>query len=267
MVTGRSERTCLLCGRSFTGRTFLCRDCSERLKVEKMTAEEQQRFYSELDKAYPERSNTYGSYNRPDALIEAVKRLPRHVRILEVGSGGGFLGRELADLGFTDIVLTDVTESATLQASIRVPEALVVLADGEHLSFADGAFDVVISSDVIEHLQDPGRHIDEVRRLLTPHGLYFCKTPNRLMAEAFYRLAGLHDSHVWHPSMFSPAELREALEERGFEVRFLSPKHLTNAQLAKLPASRVTKPLARKLPVNKAPLEIRPHLEVIARKV
>lgn len=266
MVTGRSDRQCLLCGRPFTGKTFLCRECSDRYRTEPMPFEVRQHFYAELDRAYPERSNTYGSYNRPLALIEAIQRLPRHVRILEVGAGGGFLGRELADLGFSDLTLSDVTESAAQQTMIRVPEALHVLADAEQLPFRDTSYDVVISSDVIEHLPDAGQHLDEVSRVLVPKGLYLCKTPNRLLADAFYRLAGLHDSHVWHPSMFSPAELRQALAQRGFETRFLTPSRLTDAQLAKLPARRLSAPLARRAPIDRAPLAIRPHLEVIARK-
>jgi 2-polyprenyl-3-methyl-5-hydroxy-6-metoxy-1,4-benzoquinol methylase len=265
MVVERSARTCLLCGAAFEGRTFLCRECSDRYRGSEVPFEVRQRFYQELDYAYPERSNTYDVYNRPEALLAAIARLPRDVAILEVGAGGGFLLRDLVELGFSDLTGTDITETAVQQLNFRVPEAAVVMADAAALPFKPATFHTVVSSDVIEHLPDVERHLSEVARVLRPGGLYFIKTPNRVAANAYYRLRGLHDSYFWHPSMFTAHELRAALARHGLEMRSLHPPHLTSAQLVKLPGPPVLRPLAARLPLLFIPSFLWPHLEVVAK--
>lgn len=250
----------------FTGRTFLCRECSDRYRGRDVPFEVRQRFYQELDFEYPDRSNTYDVYNRPDALLAALMRLPRHVAILEVGAGGGFLLADLRDAGFTDLTGSDITETAVGEIARRVPEADVVLADASRLSFLPEVFDVVVSSDVIEHLPDVDAHFASVARILKPGGLYFIKTPNRLVAEAYYRVRGLHDSYFWHPSMFTADELSGALARYGLEMRALKPQHVTEAQLVKLPGGSVLRPFLSRLPVEYIPAGMRPHLEVVARK-
>ena len=266
VVVDRSRRNCLLCRKRFEGRTFLCRDCSDQYRDREIPFAVRQRFYQELDFEYPERSNTYDIYNRPDAIVDALLRLPRHVAILEIGAGGGFLLEELRDAGFTDLTGSDITETAASEMSYRVPEADAVLADAERLGFLPEVFDVVVGSDVIEHLPDVDSHLESVARILKPGGLYFIKTPNRLVAEAYYRLRGLHDSYFWHPSMFTPSELRAKLAEHGMEMRMLKPQRVTEAQLVKLPGGDMLRSLATRAPVERLPAGLRPHLEVVARK-
>lgn len=266
MVFNASLRNCLLCNRAFRGRTFLCRECSDRYRREPPTLEVRRHFYEMLDIEFGERSNTYGEWNEPAALMRVIDRLPRHVRLLEIGAGGGFLGRRLVDLGFQDVTLLEVSDTAAAEIQRRVPEAYLVIADAERLPFKAGVFDVVISSDLLEHLPDASEHINEVVRVLDGTGLYLIKTPNRLIAEPFYRALDIHDAHFWHPSMFSPSELRRELDRAGMDAHFMRPQHLTGAQLAKLPVQPMTAPIAGRLPLDLVPHNLHPHLEVVARK-
>jgi SAM-dependent methyltransferase len=55
---------------------------------------------------------------------------------------------------------------------------LEVLRGGMDLPVADGAADVVIMSEVIEHLVDPDAAVAEVRRVLRPGGSLLLSTPN-----------------------------------------------------------------------------------------
>jgi SAM-dependent methyltransferase len=229
--------------------------------------EVRRRFYEALDLAYPQRSNTYGAYNAPVALLRVFERLPRSVRILEIGAGGGFLGQQLSMLGFEHLTLTDFTATTLAELRTRAPGANVVEADASTLPFPDATFNVVVSSDVIEHLEPVEDHLAEVARVLQPGGLYLLKTPNRRLAEAFYRLRGLHDSYFWHPSMLAPGELRELFGRYGFALRFLRAPNLTGAQLAKLPGPQALRALAARLPLGWLPPAVQPHLEVVARLI
>jgi SAM-dependent methyltransferase len=266
MVVDRSSRACLLCGRTFVGRTFLCRKCSDRYRGTDIPASVRRRFYEALDEQYSSRSNTHGAWNEPVVLLREIGRLPRDAHVLELGAGGGFLGAELHRLGFTRLTLSDFTATALAALRERTPGALLVGADGARLPFRDAAFDVVISNDVIEHIPEVETHIAEVARVLAPGGRYFIKTPNRLMAEAYYRLRGLHDAYFWHPSMFSPEELRDTFARHGFGMRLLAQPRLTGAQIAKLPGPRALRPVAARVPLGWLPPLLRPHLEAVATK-
>ncbi len=266
MVVEWSSRRCLLCRGVFDGRTFLCRECSDRYRQGAVPASIRQQFYEALDREYPMRSNTYGSYNEPTGLLRAIDRLPRNVRILELGAGGGHLGMTLAGMGFTRITLSDFTTTTLAAIRQRLPQIEVVSADASSLPFDAGAFEVVITTDVIEHLPDVDEHLAEVSRVLVPDGVYLVKTPNRLMADAYYRLRDMHDSYFWHPSMFSPGELRCTFRGYGFETRMIPAARLTGAQLAKLPGPAALRQIAGHLPLGWVPVALQPHLEVIAKK-
>lgn len=266
MVVERSERRCLLCDRSFEGRTFLCRACSDRYRHQPVPVDVRRRFYEVLDRTYPDRSNTYGAYNEPAGLLRAVSRLPRDACILELGAGGGFLGVTLWQMGFQNLTLSDFTSTTLHELQARVPEARLVSTDAAGLPFADASFEAVISSDLIEHIPNVETHIAEVARVLVPGGLYLVKTPNRRIAEVYYRLRGMHDSYFWHPSMFSPDEIREVFRRHGFQSRFLAHPRLTGAQLAKLPGPPALRWLLARIPLAWIPVALQPHLEVVARK-
>jgi ubiquinone/menaquinone biosynthesis C-methylase UbiE len=221
-------------------------------------------FYEALDRAYPARSNTHGSWNYPAAIMRELERAPRVARVLELGAGGGFLGAELARHGFQRLTLSDLTTTALAALRERAPTAQLVCADAERLPFATASFDIVISSDLLEHLPDAETHLAEVARVLRAGGRYYLKSPNRRMAEAYYRLRGLHDAYFWHPSMVTPRELRDACARHGLRLRLLTPQRLTGAQLAKLPGPTALRSLAGRLPVGWLPVALGPHLEAVA---
>jgi SAM-dependent methyltransferase len=269
VVVERSRRTCLLCGATFEGRTFLCRACSDRYRDAPVPLEVRKQFYEALDAAYPARSNTHGEWNAPVALLRELDKLPRSARLLELGAGGGFLGAELSSRGFERLVLTDLTGTAQTALRSRVPDALFAAVDAARLPFRAATFDAVVSSDLIEHLprEDVERHLSDVARVLVPGGSYFLKTPNRYLAQAFYRARGLHDSYFWHPSMFSPRELSRALARHGMQVRFVAQPRLTGAQLAKLPGPARLRSVAGHVPIGVLPVIARPHLEAVATRL
>uniref|UniRef100_A0A7C1X6J2 Class I SAM-dependent methyltransferase n=2 Tax=Thermomicrobium roseum TaxID=500 RepID=A0A7C1X6J2_THERO len=263
MVVERSHRECVLCGAFFTGRSFLCRTCSARYRRERPSRQLRRQFYEGVDRLYPGWANTYGSYNPPLGLLRVLDRLPRTARILELGCGGGALLRELAARGFHELVGLDLARTALAEARQRQTPASLVLAEAERLPFLDRSFDIVLAADLIEHVDDVEEHLAEVARVLREGGQYLVKTPNRPLAEAYYRLVGLDDYPFWHPSLLSPGELRTVFARHGFTVTFVPQPGLTPAQLRKIP-SRFLRRIAQQLPVSCLPVWLRPHLEVVA---
>ena len=89
------------------------------------------------------------------------------LRILDVGCGDGvaisFMRKHLNP----DVRLygAEPDEEALEVAKKRNPQAHFVQADAESLPFEDNYFDLVISTDVIEHVNDPGKMLAEIRRV------------------------------------------------------------------------------------------------------
>jgi 2-polyprenyl-6-hydroxyphenyl methylase/3-demethylubiquinone-9 3-methyltransferase len=100
-------------------------------------------------------------------------------RVLDIGSGGGFLAATLSDAGF-DVIGIDPEVAAVREAAMHVG-ATFVLAVGEKLPFADGSFDSVVCSEVLEHVQDPAVVIAEASRVLRPGGVFVFSLPNRTL--------------------------------------------------------------------------------------
>lgn len=95
------------------------------------------------------------------------------LRILDVGTGGGYFARLLAAAGH-DVTGVDADENAIATARSRAerdgvrPEFLVM--DNHHLDFPDDSFDLVVSRNVVWTLYDPAAAYLEWKRVLRPGG-------------------------------------------------------------------------------------------------
>jgi len=171
------------------------------------------------------------------AEIDALAAdLPRPgARILEIGAGTGRQAAELAQAGYA-------VEAIEIPDSNYAQERLFPLTDydGRHIPFPDASFDVVFSSNVLEHVPDLPQIHREIRRVLRPDG--FCL---HVLPTASWRL--------WTSLSAFPA----ALQHVGALGRELKPHGApTAAELRRL--ARVWRRAARHLG---APLVQRRHGE------
>ena len=117
---------------------------------------------------------------------------------LDVGTGPGYVAVELARrrpglrvVGL-DLAAHMVRHAAGRGARAALDDrALWPQGDGHRLPFADGSFDLVVSSFALHHWRDPLRVFDEVARVLAPGGRFYladvCREPSlfqRLFAYA-----------------------------------------------------------------------------------
>ena len=70
--------------------------------------------------------------------------------------------------------------------------------DAERLSFADETFDLVVSCDVLEHMNDPSAALCEVGRVLKPGGTALLTFPMDLSCDRNQRRAEIVDGSVRH---------------------------------------------------------------------
>ncbi len=97
-------------------------------------------------------------------------------RALVVGCGDGHEAVVVADHFDAEVVGIDLAgdfdPAAAERADLRV-------MDATDLAFGDDTFDLVYSFHALEHIDDPERALQEMRRVLKPKGVYCIGTPNR----------------------------------------------------------------------------------------
>ncbi len=98
-------------------------------------------------------------------------------RILEIGSGGGFALESLSDIGPgyfpLDIPLGNLKK---IKDKATIP-IFPVCADGYSLPFQSGVHDLVIMSEVLEHIAEPLPVLQEIQRVLKKDGIYIVSVP------------------------------------------------------------------------------------------
>ena len=114
------------------------------------------------------------------AYEEAARRLVASSRVLEVGCGGGYGAQLMASRGFR-VTAVDPSMQAVRYSATRYPTVRFAAASGTTLPFAEGAFDAVVSMQVIEHIDDARAYLRELRRIVRPGGQIVLTTPNRAL--------------------------------------------------------------------------------------
>jgi len=96
------------------------------------------------------------------------------LQILDVGCGDGVISEPLMKMG-NFIAGVELPTVATLAHKCNVSS--VMAGDAETLAFAQDTFDLVVASEVVEHLWAPEIFLNEAYRVLKPHGYLIVETP------------------------------------------------------------------------------------------
>ena len=112
------------------------------------------------------------------ATLVSVVAAHRPRRVLDVGCGNGSLTLPVAFLG-VDVVGTDVDSASieTCRARNSFAHARFVRTDGS-LSEIEGTFDLILCSEVLEHLEDPDALLTAMCAKLAPGGRILITIPN-----------------------------------------------------------------------------------------
>ncbi|MEO6571788.1 MAG: class I SAM-dependent methyltransferase [Ilumatobacteraceae bacterium] len=153
-------------------------------------------------------------------------------RVLDVGSGFGRHVYECArrgahvvalDYAADEVIRTRDTLAAMVDADEITSDKLVgvLRGDARRLPFPDASFDVVITSEVLEHLQDDVAAIDEMVRVLAPGGRFAATVPAWFPEMVNWRLSDEYHapkSVGGHVRIYAKTELRAKLRSAGLDV-------------------------------------------------
>lgn len=130
-------------------------------------------------------------------------------RALDVGCGMGGNTAVLRDLGWSTVGL-DYSPASVEAAQAR--GLSLVRGDARRLPFPDETFDLVLSTDAWEHVDDHEAAAAEAHRVLNPGGTLFVAVP------AGMDLWSDHDVALGHHRRYDREELVELVERHGFRV-------------------------------------------------
>ncbi len=180
------------------------------------------RYYSRAESKILQRAREQLYQERDmDPLVRRLEEICGTLdglRVLEVGSGSGSRAVAVALRGaeVAGIEPSEAGVEASRLRAARYPgiEAQFQVGVGERLPFPDGSFDLVFSTEVLQHVQDLSRTIAETARVLRPGGHCYHEGPNNLYPYEF------HYRMFWLPLM------PKSLGKLYARVRGKDPRHL-----------------------------------------
>lgn len=152
----------------------------------------------------------------------ACVKLAGHIKgnILDVGCGQGSLIKEIIScFPHVSVFGCDVSFELCRISAKRNPGAIIIQSDAENLSFADGYFDFVFMTEVLEHLLNPVKALQEISRVLKASGSFLLTVPNRdwLLYERYKKTREIYQpvDDYW----FNFEEVRSLLLVNNFVIK------------------------------------------------
>ena len=150
--------------------------------------------------------------------------MPAGRRVLDIGCGTGSATLIVNQGKKNDVVCIEPDPERAARAQARQLHVHVGSLD-ESFNRLYGQFDVVMMSDVLEHLPDPSTMLESIHTTLAPDGILLLSVPNvahwsvrlSLLVGSFeYAPTGIRDAT--HLRWFTARTIRRLVEESGFEV-------------------------------------------------
>lgn len=184
-------------------------------------------------------------FKRLDFIVNSINDLEKKdAYILDIGCGNGNISLALGALGYNVLgVDIDMVSIANATALNKFENVRFEVSDANTFSINDN-FDVIICSEVLEHLEQPWELVKSIYRILKPGGLLVATVPNgqgprevlvtRPMLwlhdkelgrpiDAFKRLLGYTNTtlqsaneDLTHTQFFSVSTFRKLIETAGF---------------------------------------------------
>jgi len=136
------------------------------------------------------------------AMLKNIKKRP--LKILDVGCADGYLlNKIIQKINTNKINLygVDISQNRVNLAQKRLKNnnnVYLSCANAERLPYQNNQFDIIISIETLEHLIDPDKAIQEMKRILKANGLIVMMTPSKhLSFISYFRPIALINPLIW----------------------------------------------------------------------
>jgi SAM-dependent methyltransferase len=145
-----------------------------------------------------------------------IEKYKRPGSILDVGCGTAEFLKTMRRAGWK---ATGIDTSAEVK-KYEIEEIKIYCEDLINMKFADRSFDVITLWQVFEHLNNPGKHLTEIWRILKDDGILIVSVPNiESLQAAISRNKWFHLDLPRHKYHFSPMTVSEMLAKFNFSIK------------------------------------------------
>jgi 2-polyprenyl-3-methyl-5-hydroxy-6-metoxy-1,4-benzoquinol methylase len=201
--------------------------------------------YDSIASTWREFVDNYDTNRRIEVLVHeflGAERLAGKT-CLDGGCGLGDFSMEMLKFGPKRIVAVDIAPSLVSQLAARAPAIEARTADLLDLaSVVPETFDVVLSSEVIEHTPDPKTAVRSLLARVASGGYLALSVPNRRWIWLLWlaQWTGLRKKYTGWENWVAPPDLTGWIEQEGFEIVRAEGIHV-------VPWQFLPKPLLRRL--------------------
>ena len=160
---------------------------------------------------------------------QALENIVRGKTVLDIASGSGYGTNAISN--YADKVFgVDVDQDAVKYAQKNYTNSKIefLKGDGRDIPLPDNAVDIVVSFETIEHIEDYGHFVKEVKRVLKADGLFVLSTPND---KEFPEGAHFHIHEFEHEELQKLVDLYFTQSKEYFQVTWLYNALLEGQQL------------------------------------
>jgi len=185
---------------------------------------DEKKYYEEARLIFEGKAKSHRDVNYLEDL-KAIESLKPKGNFLDIGTNMGMFLRHTRGRSWN---VTGIEPSPALSEMARKYFGLnIKTAYLDKAGFEDEYFDVVTMTDVFEHIPEPKKMLEDIRKVIKRGGILFIKVPNgryNLLKLALAKMTGrLKDHDVFdsyeHLTHFSHDMLKKMLRESGFKVR------------------------------------------------
>ena len=126
------------------------------------------------------------------AILESLRLT--NPEILDFGCGTGWFTEQLSHLGRATGI--DLSEAAIAQAKATYPQLPFIAANLFETPFPAEQFDVVVSQEVVAHVEDPAGYLDIIARILKPTGYLIITSANPFVIERWTDSGPVVQGHI-----------------------------------------------------------------------
>lgn len=178
--------------------------------------------YGTLDKSYhlgrrTKKSLIYRLNRRTKEVIRSIKEyyLGTPKDIIDLGTADGLM-LSIIKNSFPSVKCVGIEYSLELLKAKNDSRITVLQGDVNSLPMPDNSFDIAVATAIIEHIPNPKRMLEEVKRVLRPNGLIILTSPDPFW-ERVATIVG-HLPNEQHYKVMNLRELISFFNEVGYEI-------------------------------------------------
>lgn len=202
-----------------------CRACGFAFSLLQPNAEDYERVYGNYDYVAEDNARTPLSIEKERAIVERLMKYRSTGKVLDVAAGGGRFLERFAERGFE----CHATEFNEAMCDYLTAKGFTAYRGG---LFPEGvpeeAFDIVVFTEIIEHINNPLPVLEGLVRLLRRGGALFMTTPNFASIER--RMMGPNWGMLMFPehiTYWTPRHLDRALRSVGLGKSSLRTQNIS----------------------------------------